>query len=52
MEKIKEEQSRGESVFLLDGFPRNLEQNKAFKEMMNAEYEVSFAHVVRNYLLK
>ncbi|TVY47046.1 UMP-CMP kinase [Lachnellula occidentalis] len=39
IEKIKEEMSKGTSVFLLDGFPRNLEQDKAFREAMSAEFK-------------
>jgi UMP-CMP kinase len=41
IEKIKEEMRGGKSAFLLDGFPRNLEQDNAFKEAMRAEFNVS-----------
>lgn len=41
IEKIKEEMRGGKSAFLLDGFPRNLEQDNAFKEAMSAEFNVS-----------
>ncbi|KAI9055246.1 hypothetical protein LZ554_000210 [Drepanopeziza brunnea f. sp. 'monogermtubi'] len=39
IDKIKEEMTRGQGAFLLDGFPRNLEQEKAFREMMKAEFD-------------
>lgn len=38
--KIKEEMGKGKSAFLLDGFPRNLEQDKAFRESMRSEFNV------------
>jgi len=41
VDKIKEEMSRGKSTFLLDGFPRKLEQEKSFKEMMRDKLNVS-----------
>ncbi|TVY92501.1 UMP-CMP kinase, partial [Lachnellula willkommii] len=40
IEKIKEEIGKGKSAFLLDGFPRNLEQDKAFRESMRSEFNV------------
>ncbi|TVY26211.1 UMP-CMP kinase [Lachnellula hyalina] len=40
IEKIKEEMSKGESAFLLDGFPRNLEQDKAFRERMRSDFDI------------
>ena len=47
MEKIKEEMHGGKSVFLLDGFPRNLEQDKVFKETMWTELSVSSTSITR-----
>jgi len=41
IDKIKEEMGEGKFTFLLDGFPRNLEQEKSFKEKMRAEFNVS-----------
>lgn len=41
IDKIKEEMRNGRSAFLLDGFPRNLDQDKAFKEIMKTEFNVS-----------
>lgn len=41
MDKIKEEMLKGYRVFLLDGFPRNLEQDEAFRKVMRKEFEVS-----------
>ncbi|KUJ11893.1 P-loop containing nucleoside triphosphate hydrolase protein [Mollisia scopiformis] len=38
LDKINEEMGKGKSVFLLDGFPRNLEQDEAFKALMNTEF--------------
>ncbi|TVY57667.1 UMP-CMP kinase 3 [Lachnellula cervina] len=38
--KIKEEMGKGKSAFLLDGFPRNLEQDKAFRESMRYEFNI------------
>lgn len=40
MDKIKEEMSTGKATFVLDGFPRNLEQDEAFKEMMKGTFDV------------
>jgi adenylate kinase family enzyme len=40
MDKIKKEMSGGKTTFLLDGFPRNVEQQRSFQEMMEAEFNV------------
>jgi hypothetical protein len=39
--KIREEMIKGKSAFLVDGCPRNLEQNAAFKNIMKTEFDVS-----------
>ena len=41
VKNIREEMDGGESVFLLDGFPRDLEQDSTFKAKMQAEFGVS-----------
>lgn len=40
VDKIKEEAKGGERVFLLDGFPRNLEQERAFRKIAKAQFDV------------
>lgn len=51
MQKIKEEMLQGKEVFLLDGFPRDLEQDKSFREAMEAEFWVRSSLVLpRCYL--
>ena len=47
IEKIKEEMSKGELAFFLDGFPRNLEQDKAFRERMRSDFDVSLTSVIQ-----
>lgn len=41
VDKIKEEMRNGKLTFLLDGIPRDLEQDTAFKKIMKSEFDVS-----------
>jgi adenylate kinase family enzyme len=46
LDKVRDEMENGKKAFVLDGFPRNLEQDEVFKVVLRKRFDVSLSESV------